>query len=86
MSRRDGTNQFDQREMKWLQQHPQVKDDEKYPNLVGRAVHGFKITFEDGTQIEHGEGLATLYPMLVQKHGKIKKTAPIFSIELLGAV
>ncbi len=78
MSRRDGTNQFDRREMKRLQRHPQIQENEKYPNLTGRTVRGFKVTFEDGEQIEHYGGLITLDPDLIQKHGKVKKAEAIW--------
>lgn len=77
MSRRDGTNQYDRREMKRMQRHPQVKGDERYPSLLCRTIHGFKVKFEDGTEIEHEGGLITLNPALIQKHGQIKKAVLI---------
>jgi hypothetical protein len=77
MSRRNGTNQQDRREIKRLQRHPQAKENEKFPNLIGRSFRGFKVIFEDGEQIEHEGGLITLDLELIQKHGKIRRAVPI---------
>ncbi len=77
MSRKDGTNQRDRREMKRLQRHPQVSGDEKFPNLIGISIRGFKVIFEDGTEVEHEGGLITLNPALIQKHGRVKKAVSI---------
>ncbi len=63
--------------MKRLQQHPQDKGNEKYPNLLGRAVRGFKVTFEDGIEVEHEDRVIKLNPALIQQHGKIREAVPI---------
>lgn len=77
MSRRDGTNQYDRREMRRQQRLPQADGNEKFPNLIGRSFRGFRVTFEDGEQVEHEDGLVTLDLELIQQHGKIREAVPI---------
>ncbi|MBU4139171.1 MAG: hypothetical protein KJ729_04435 [Euryarchaeota archaeon] len=77
MSRRDGTNQYDRHEMRRQQRLLQADEKEKFPNLIGRAVRGFRVTFEDGTEVEHKGELLTLNPALIQPHGKIREAVPI---------
>lgn len=77
MSREDGTNQCNRRKRKRLQRHPQDKGSEKYPNLIERAIHGFKVNFNEWTEVEHKGGLITLDPTLIQQHGKIREAVPI---------